>query len=87
MVFPNYPRPEEEQQPEESQPAIPSYLYDVFAYMGEDLSLLYPPKPTSDEGYVTSGKLHTLPSGPTLGNPPTSTEQTTVQWADGHKMG
>ena len=86
MVFPYYPRPEddeqeptEEQQPEASQPAIPSYLYDVFACMGEDLSLLYPPKPTSDEGYVTPGKPHTLPSGPTTHqDPPISNDTVTL---------
>ncbi len=77
MVFPYYPRPEEdvpeseeEQQSEESQPPIPSYLYDVFAYTGEDLSSLYPPKPTPDSGYVAPGESHPLPSGPTTHSEP-----------------
>ena len=61
MVFPYYPRPkDDEQEPDEEQ-----QQQDPPSYLSFYLPYVYPAPPTPDPGYVTPGKPHTPPSGPT----------------------
>ena len=60
MVFPYYPRPEDDtQEPEEEQQqqGSPSHLPFYLSY-------IYPAPPAPDTGYVAPGESHPLPSGP-----------------------
>ena len=61
MVFPYYPRPEDDtQEPEEERQQQGSPSYRPFY-----LSYIYPAPPAPDPGYVAPGESHPLPSGPT----------------------
>ena len=73
MVFPYYPRPEEdapEPEEEQQQQDSPSYLPFYLSY-------IYPAPPPPDPGYVAPGETHTLPNGPTT-HPNTPTVYTPV---------
>lgn len=61
MVFPYYPRPEDDEQ----EPAEEQQQQDSPSYLPFYLSYIYPAPPAPDQGYVTPGVPHTLPSGPT----------------------